>query len=250
MAAMSPGALAQAADNKGREFYELRIYRLARGSQQKLIEDYFQKALIPALNRLGISPVGVFSVTIGAETPSLYVLMPSQSLETLVTVESRLAVDSEYMKAGEPFLNAPAEHPAFEVIESMLMQAFEKIPRLKLPPATANHSPRIFELRTYQSATDQDHRRKVEMMQSGEGEIFDKAGFFQVFYGDTLIGTRMPNLTYMLSFENLTQRDKCWAAFISSPDWKRMTSDPRYAFEEIVSKIVNVILTPTSYSQI
>jgi len=105
-------------------------------------------------------------------------------------------------------------------------------------------------LRTYESASDQDHKRKVEMMQAGEQEIFAKAGFSQVFYGDTLIGPRLPNLTYMLSFQNLAERDRDWDAFRSSPEWKSLSSQPRYAFESIVSSIVNVILTPADYSQI
>ena len=53
-------------------------------------------------------------------------------------------------------------------------------------------------------------------------------GFFQVFYGDMLVGPRLPNLTYMLSYENMAARDKAWAAFVSAPAWKKMTSDPRY----------------------
>ena len=205
---------------------------------------------MPALNRLKIAPVGIFNVTIGPETPAFYVLMPSLSAETLALVETRLAQDAEYMKAGAPFLNAPANQPAFLRMESSLLQAFEKTPRLILPAAAAAHGPRIFELRTYESATDQDHKRKVEMMQSGEGDIFTKLGFWQVFYGDTLLGARLPNLSYMLGFDNLADREKKWAAFIASPDWKRFSSQPRYAFEPIVSNITNIILTPTDYSQI
>jgi NIPSNAP protein len=237
-------------DSKGREFYELRRYHLSSGPQRKLCDDFFRDALVPALNRLSISPVGVFDLTIGPDTPSIYVLMPSLSLETLVTAETRLAQDAEYLKAGAPFLNAPAIAPAFLRMESSLMQAFEKIPKLKLPPATAANGPRVFELRTYESPSDQDHKRKVEMMQSGEEEVFAKAGFSQVFYGDTLIGSRLPNLTYMLSYESVSDRDKRWAAFRTAPEWKAMSSQPRYAFEAIVSNITNVILTPTAYSQI
>ena len=240
----------QATDGRGRLFYELRRYQLSNGPQRKLCNDFFRDALIPALNRLGITPVGVFDLTIGHTTPSIYVLMPSASLETLVTAETRLAQDPDYLKAGAPFLNAPAVQPAFVRMESSLLQAFEKIPGLTLPKATATKSARIFELRTYESATDQDHKRKVEMMQSGEGAIFEKAGFSQVFYGDTVIGGRLPNLTYMLSFDNLTERDKCWAAFRDAPAWKAMSSDPHYAFEDIVSNITNLIFTPTAYSQI
>ncbi len=239
-----------APDGKGRLYYELRRYRLSNGPQRKLCNDFFRDALIPAVNRLGITPVGVFDLSIGPETPSIYVLLPSASLETLVTVETRLAQDAEYMKAGAPFLNAPAVQPAFARMESLLLHAFEKIPGITLPKATATKGERIFELRMYESATDQDHKRKVEMMQAGEEAIFAKAGFSQVFYGDALIGSRLPKLAYMLSFDNLTDRDKCWAAFRDAPAWKAMTSDPRYSFEEIVSSITNLILTPAAYSQI
>ena len=250
LAAVSANQYLQAAAPTGREFYQLRRYKLVSGPQRKLADDYFRDALIPALNRLGITPVGVFNLTIGPETPTVYVLMPSLSLETLVTVEDRLAQDAEYMKAGAPLLNTPAARPAFDRIDSSLLQAFEKMPRLKVPPGTANQGARIFELRTYESATDQDHKRKVEMMQSGEERIFDDAGFFQVFYGDMLVGPRLPNLTYMLSYQNMAARDKAWASFISAPAWKKLSGEERYAFEEIVSKITNVILTPTDYSQV
>jgi hypothetical protein len=54
----------------------------------------------------------------------------------------------------------------------------------------------------------------------------------------------------MLSYESTVERDKLWKAFATSPEWKVMTSDPRYSFEEIVSSITNTILTPTAYSQI
>jgi hypothetical protein len=243
-------ALPEVPEATGREFYQLRRYSLTNGPQRKLCNDFFRDALIPALNRLEIAPVGVFDLTIGPETPSIYVLMPSLKLETLATVETKLAQDAEYMKAGTAFLNAPATAPAFVRMESALLQAFEKMPRLQLPPATTAKGPRIFELRSYESPSDQDHRRKVEMMQSGEQKIFADAGFFQVFYGDMIVGPRMPNLTYLLSYESVADRDKRWGAFVSDPAWKKMTADPRYSFEEIVSKITNVILTPTSYSQI
>ena len=44
--------------------------------------------------------------------------MPGTSLEKLVTVEDRLAQDTEYMKAGTAFLNTPAENRRYDRIES------------------------------------------------------------------------------------------------------------------------------------
>ena len=240
----------EAGAGEGREYYELRRYHLLAGPQVKLAQDFFREALAPALNRLGISRVGVFNLEIGPDSPSFYVLIPSTSLETLITVESHLNRDADYLKAGAAFLNAPAQQPAYVRMESSLMVAFEGMPRLKVPPATAEHRSRMFELRTYESPTHQDHLRKVDMFNNGEFDVFEKAGFWQVFYGDTLIGSRLPNLTYMLGFEDLADRNKKWEAFRSAPEWKKLSSSPRYTFEDIVSNITNVILKPAPYSQI
>jgi len=242
-------AAQEAAGSKAREYYELRLYHVQSGRQQKVTDAYLREAFVPALNRHGISPVGVFSVAVGPASPTFYVLMPA-SLETLATAEARLGQDSDYWKAGGPFLTAPADQAPFLRIESSLMVAFEGWPKLKLPTATTERKARMFELRTYESPTDQDHRRKVEMFQSGEFGVFEKAGFSQVFYGDVLVGSRLPCLTYMLGFTDLTDRTAKWSAFRDAPEWKELSSSPRYAFESIVSDISNVILSPTSYSQI
>jgi len=251
--AASTGALAagqQTTEAKGREYYHLRRYRLRSGSQRKPADGYFAEALVPALNRMGIGPVGVFSVEIAAEVPSLYVLMPCTSVDTLVTVDQRLVRDAEYLKAGAAFLNAPGPAASCVSAESSLMVAFEGRPRLTLPPATKEHRSRIFELRTYESPSDQYHKTKVEMFHNGEFEIFEKAGFWPVFYGDTLIGPRMPNLTYMLGYEDLTERGKRWNAFRVSPEWKQLSTASRFAIDDLVSNISNPILSPKSYSQI
>jgi hypothetical protein len=241
---------AQESAGKQREYYELRKYFMQTGPQTKLTEGYVSDALIPGLNRLGMSPIGAFNLTIGPETPTLYVLIPSASLETLVTSDLKLAQDKQFMQAAEPFWNASAKEPPYVRIESSLMIAFEGHPRLTVPPATAQHAKRVFQLRTYESPTNQDHVRKVEMFHNGEFEIFQKAGFGQVFYGDSLIGPRLPNLTYMLTFGDISEMNEKWAAFGSDPNWKKLSSSPRYAFEQIVSNITNLILTPTAFSQI
>ena len=235
---------------QGREYYELRCYRMESGPQQKLTNGFVAEALIPALSRLGLKPVGAFNLDIGPQTPSLYVLIPATSLETLVTAELRLAQDEEYLKAGAAFLNAPAVEPAYLRVESSLMIAFEGHPRLTVPPVTAQHGSRVFQLRTYESPSNRDHRRKVEMFHSGEFDVFERAGFWQVFYGDTLIGARLPNLTYMLSYPDLSELNAKWKAFGSDPEWKKLINSPKFNYESIVTNITNLILSPASYSQI
>jgi hypothetical protein len=233
-----------------REYYQIRRYQLQAGPQTKITESYFGDALIPALTRMGMGPIGAFKLDYGPETPAFYVLIPGRSVEALAMIDLRLAQDAVFLKAAEPFWNAPAAAPAFLRVESSLLAAFEGWPRLTPPATTATKSKRIFQLRTYESPSDAAHVRKVEMFHRGEFEIFQKAGCHPVFFGDALIGTRMPQLTYMLSFANLAELEAGWAAFSADPDWKKLSSSSRYSYESIVSNISNLILSPLTASQI
>src|SRR3974390_2546188 len=129
----APGSMASG--TKSREFYQLRRYHIRSGPQRKLCDDFFRDALIPALGRAGIGPVGVFDLSIGPDTPTIYVLMPGASAEALATIETRLGQDADYVKVGAAFLTAPAKEPPFDRMESTFLQAFEKWPKLILPAA-------------------------------------------------------------------------------------------------------------------
>jgi hypothetical protein len=239
-----------AADQSTPEFYELRQYHLRRGPQVKLTDDFLREAALPAWKRLGIGPVGVFNTTIGSDTPTIYVLIPHLSLESVAATPARLQADPEYQRAGAAFLNAPSTDPAFVRMESSLLLAFESMPRLQAPPGTAENRPRIFELRTYESHSERANLKKVEMFNSGEIAIFRRTGLRAVFFGRTMIGSKLPNLTYMLTFEDMGAHDKNWAAFIADPEWKKLSTAPGYTDGEIISNISNTFLTPTPYSQV
>jgi hypothetical protein len=95
------------------EYYDLRRYQLTSGPGTKMTENFFAGALIPALNRLGIGPVGAFSIYFGPDTPAYYLLLPSTKLETLVTADLELVKDPVFMKAAAPFWDAPAGAPPY-----------------------------------------------------------------------------------------------------------------------------------------
>ena len=239
----------QAGNTSARQFYELRQYRLQMGPQTKLVDDFVSGALIPALNRLGIAPVGAFHLDVGPETPTLYLLLPATSCELLATVDLRLAGDAAFTKAAEPLLNASAVQPAFARVESSLLLAFEGWPTLRVPASAAQHGKRIFQLRTYESPTYAAHVRKVEMFHRGEFEIFERTGLHPVFFSQTLVGPRQPSLTYMLTFADQAELATNWARFVADPEWKKLSTAPRYA-DPIVSNITNLMLSPAEYSQI
>lgn len=240
---------AQAASS-GREYYELRFIQLRRGPQPKLADDFLENTAIPAWNRLGIGPVGVFRVTIGPQNPSLYVLLPSKSLEVLASADSHLAAAGGSGSAAA-FWDATAAAPSFIRRESSLLLAFENFPKLEVPAGTAGKKPRIFELRIYESHNKKANLKKIEMFnQGGEIAIFRRTGLRPVFFGESLIGSHLPNLTYMLVFDDMADRDKTWGAFGADPEWKKLSTTPGYTDVETVSNITNMILSPAPYSQI
>ena len=248
--ALTREAKAQASTNHAREFYQIRKYKLENGPQTKLVGSYFADALIPALGRMGMGPIGAFSLTMGPETPTYYLLIPGSSAEALITVDLHLNEDADFQKAAEPFWSAPSTSPSFQRVESSLLIAFEGWPKITPPTAAATKGKRIYQMRTYESPSYRDHVRKVEMFHKGEFDYFASSGLHSVFYGDMLVGPRMPCLTYMLSMDVLEDLNAHWDAFSNNPGWKKLSADPRYAFEPTVSNIDNLILSPLPSSQV
>jgi hypothetical protein len=233
-----------------REFYQIRRYSLISGPQQKLTENFFANALIPALAKRGFGPVGAFRLDIGPETPTYYLIIPGKELEALARLDLELAEDQQFLDAAAPFWNAASTAPAFQRVEISLLEAFAGWSKLTPPPTAATKAKRIFLLRTYESPSNGEHIRKVEMFHSGEFEIFVRAGFRPVFFGDTLAGSRMPNLTYMLALTDLAELDAKWDAFRNDADWKKLVANPRFAYDQIVSSISYLVLSPLDCSQI
>lgn len=217
------------------EYYELRTYRLRIGPQKKVLDDFLRETALPAWNRLGIAPVGVFETMLGPEAPTVHVLLTHKSLDSLGVPGARLE---------------PAE-PAYVRYESALLRAFENVPRIEVPASKGTDRPRIFELRIYESPGEAAHLKKMEMFTKlGELTVFRRTGLVPVFFGQTLVGSRLPSFAYLLTFEDVAAREKAWGAFRIDPEWKKLSTTPGYTDAEIMSNISNLLLRPAAYSQV
>ena len=233
-----------------REFYELRRVHLRRGPRQKIFDDYLRDAYLPALGRQGIGPVGAFHVMVGPESPSVWILTPFKSLDEFAALSGKLRVDDEYKKAAAEIRSLPASDPAYVRNESWLLGSIASVPKLEVPAQTKAGKGRVFELRTYESHSKGANWKKIEMFDIGETALFRRAGLAPVFFGEALVGSRLPSLTYMLVFDDLTARDEAWRTFGGYPEWKKLSSTPGYTDPEIVTDISNQLLRPAPYSQI
>jgi hypothetical protein len=249
VAALSPlPALNATGQSAPRQYIELRRYHLLPGRKQSAFVDFVGNVAIPAMNRAGIARVGAFTVVYGENAPSLLLVLSHQTLESVVSLRDRLATDAEYARAGAAILDAPLSDPAFVRVESTLLRGFDAMPTLEPSPGAGGSTRGIFELRTYESHSDRAALNKLKMFNAGEVPIFRRAGLTPVFFGETIIGTTMPSLTYMLTFADMSARDAAWARFSQDPEWKTLSADPQY--RDNVSAISDIILQPTSHSQI
>jgi hypothetical protein len=231
-----------------RQYIELRRYHLLPGARQRAFSTFMGEATVPAMNRAGISKVGAFSVVYGENAPSLLLVLAHSSLESVVGLREKLAADATYAKAGAAILDAPMADPAFVRVESTLLRAITAMPSIEPSAGAGTNTPRIFELRTYESHSDKAALNKLAMFNAGEVPIFRKTGLTPVFFGETVLGGKMPSLTYMLTFPDMAGRDAAWANFSKDPDWKTLSADPQY--KDNVSAISDIILRPTAYSQL
>jgi hypothetical protein len=242
----SVGALS-AADGD-RQFTEWRTYHLADADDMAALDSYMESALLPALKRQGIGPVGVFSKTADNEdqSPKLYVAIPFDSLDKFAAMQETLDADRVYQTAASGYFAATQDDPRFVRIDSELLHAFDVWPRTVVPAQKTAGKDRIFELRSYESHSEKNGTLKVDMFNNGELPIFLATGLQPVFMGRVMTGSHAPNLTYMLVFDDMAAATANWLAFRGHPDWKTLSVVEKY--KGTVSKIHQAWLRPRPYS--
>jgi len=244
---MAMSELTHAIEGSGgrKQILELRRYQVASAEKRDRLEKFLGEVAIPVWNGLGINPVGVFRYLEG-EDPSLFVLLPHNTCNTVIGEMAALLADPKAQAAGKDVLQDPFEDPTYQRVESSLLLAFDGVPKIQVPTTAES---RIFQLRIYESHNLTKHVKKVEMFNTGgELEIFRRCKMNPVFFGQALIGTKLPNMTYMLGFDDIEAQKQAWAAFMKDPQWLELKDKPEYA--QTVSNITNILLRPSPVSQI
>ena len=230
-----------------KEYYELRTYKL-NSPEKAAAFDKMMAAAVPLLASTELKSIGVFKAR-GDESGDKnwrYVLKSCSSLDGIAESSSALANEG-FLEQARDYLSYAKSDPSFSRISISTFVAFDGFPTL-ISPEKDKEGKRFFELRTYESHNELKAYMKVKMFNDGELDIFADVGLKGVFFGRALSGENLPNLTYMLVYDNEDQKKSAWSSFIKSPDWESMKSEEIY--KDTVSKIVSIFLVPTSYSQI
>jgi hypothetical protein len=244
------GAAFSSAQPKAPSIYEIRTIHLRNtvDNQRSRLTDFLQHAVVPAFARADIAPCAYFVSMIAEETPFVITIANYPSLGAMEQQRAKLSADAEYKKALTAYNAQPGLN--YDRIDSMLGRAFPSVPEMIVPTDIAGRPGRIFELRRYESNNATTLARKIKMFESGEIGVFRRLGMRPVFFAETIVGARMPNLVYMLSFDDLASREKLWQAFGSDPEWQKMRAAPGDSDAEIVSNISVSLLQPLPFSPI
>ena len=220
-------------------FFSLINYAFESLAQRKRFVSQLASNIIPRLNEQGVVHVGAFeeSDRIG----SIYLVLPHQTIDASVAVRDGGPIE---------FGNREASHlgmdSTYVTASSSLLRSLDFMPGFEMP---INTPTRVFQLRTYENPTEIARQKKIQMFRDGEFEIFRRVGLAPVFFTETLFGTGLPNLTYMLSFDDMIALESAWSRFVKDSEWKTMIERPDYSDDLLIRSIRNEVLFPIEASQ-
>ena len=227
---------------------ELRTYTLTSKAAEAKLDAYLESALIPALVRQGLGPLGALDQAEEGDETQVVLLIAGPDTEAVTGAAAKLAADDQYQQAAKEYLETPVKKPVVKRISSELLLSFDCWPKVTVSDLKKESKPRLFEMRVYESPTEHRGELKVEMFNNGEVPIFLDCDITPVFMGQALVGSLMPNLTYMTVYPNDEARQAAWQAFRVHPDWQVLKAVEKY--KGTVSKIHKSDWVPKSYSQL
>jgi NIPSNAP protein len=80
-------------------------------------------------------------------------------------------------------------------------------------------------------------------------KIWEKHGIRQAGFFTTLVGASNSDLTYLLAWESMAEREQKWTAFLSDPAWLSVRAETEKD-GQIVENIMNQFLAPTAFSSV
>ncbi|MDR0385850.1 MAG: NIPSNAP family protein, partial [Prevotellaceae bacterium] len=178
------------------------------------------------------------------ETDSVrYLLLAYPDIASYLKVKHEIWSDTIFRDAAQPFYDLTAPNPVYSEFESLLCEAFDKIPKMKNPDKDRT----LFELRHYKSPNEEANQRKIKMFNLDEIAVFDKVGINSVCYGEVIAGNRMPSIIYLTWYKDEPARNAVWGEFVKHPEWLRIKNIKEYAHTATDNK--NRLLSPMPYSQ-
>jgi hypothetical protein len=244
------GLLAQSSASAQPQESRTRIYRLDyfhyhQGDQSSRLNAFLSsQALLLSKNTRAL---GVFTAVFAPQMQTTLVLTGYTDAAEMNAAKAKIEGDSGYRKAYAEWEGG--SEPPFDSLDRVLLQATDFSPEIA-PLAEKPKTPRYFELRVYHSPTARQLALLHERFAGAEIGIFHRCGIHPIVYTNTLIGPEIPNLTYLIPFASLADREKAWDAFGADPEWAKVRAESVARGGQIVAYANHSIWRATAYSPI
>jgi hypothetical protein len=105
----------------------------------------------------------------------------------------------------------------------------------------------IYELRVYRCLPGR-LPALIKRFEDKTLQLWDKHGIEQAGFWTTVIGESNNDLTYMLRWQSMAERETRWGAFITDPAWIA-ARDASEADGPILANVTSQFLAPTKFSR-
>jgi hypothetical protein len=106
----------------------------------------------------------------------------------------------------------------------------------------------IYELRVYRCLPGR-LPALLKRFETATLKIWDKHGIRQAGFWTAAVGESSNDLTYLLAWESMAEREAKWTAFVGDPEWHAAKSASE-ADGQIVENVANQFLAPTAFSKV
>lgn len=197
--------------------YELRHYDVRSDRGLAFVNRRFGDHVLRIWDRIGIEPVGFWTVFVGAASPRLTYILAWEDLAQRQALWDRFESDPEWRRIRAETNAAVGGSPISAITNSILQQTpFSPNPRRDNQPIRLAGG--VFELRTYTFGDYEALGQAVPWFGTQAMPLMDKHRMQVMGLWTTYIGAA-PHLTYMLVFENLADRERAWAAYHTDTSW-------------------------------
>ena len=80
-------------------------------------------------------------------------------------------------------------------------------------------------------------------------KLWEKHGIRQAGFWTTIAGPSNHELTYLIEWQSLAERETKWTAFMTDPDWLKARAETERN-GPIVANVANSFLQPTAFSSV
>lgn len=246
LGAVGATAAAEPTPSEKTRYYTIEALFLKNGDQGGRLNDFMTGGFLPAARRAHPGPMMFLEAIVAAHMPQFVTIMGFGSAAEALTLYTRLHQQKGYSEAVAVWESGPNE--PYESTSLTLLEAADYSPEIQ--SADPDKAPRVFELRTYHAPTWRQWVALNERFAGPEIRLFHRSGIHPLFYAWTVFGANLPNLAYLIPFDDLAARERAWSAFAADPEWIKVRNESVSKHGQIVTVSQSALFKAAPYSPV